>query len=55
LNQMIQAAMDTQDAKARLTALGAQRVNVSNDQFAADLKAEYEKAGALAKRLGTFK
>lgn len=55
LNTMIQAAMDTPDAKARLTALGAQRVNVGNDQFAADLKAEYEKAGALAKRLGTFK
>jgi tripartite-type tricarboxylate transporter receptor subunit TctC len=55
LSNMINAAMETQDAKARLTALGAQRVTVSNEQFTIDLKTEYEKAGALAKRLGTFK
>jgi tripartite-type tricarboxylate transporter receptor subunit TctC len=55
LSTMINAAMDTDAAKARLVALGAQRITVSNEQFANDLKTEYEKAGALAKRLGTFK
>ncbi len=55
LSGMINAAMDTNEAKARLVALGAQRIVVSNEQFAADLKSEYDKAGALAKRLGTFK
>ena len=55
LSGMINAAMETNDAKARLVALGAQRIVVSNSQFAADLRSEYEKAGALAKRLGTFK
>ncbi len=55
LSGMINAAMDTIDAKARLVSLGAQRIVVSNEQFAADLKSEYERSGALAKRLGTFK
>lgn len=52
---MINAAMDTPEAKARLSSLGAARISVSNEQFAADLGAEYDKARALAKRLGTFK
>jgi tripartite-type tricarboxylate transporter receptor subunit TctC len=52
---MIQGAMDTPEAKTRLTALGAQRITVSNEQFSADIRNEYEKAGMLAKRLGTFK
>lgn len=55
LTGMVNAAMDTSEAQARMAALGAQRITVSNEQFAADLKTEYEKAGALAKRLGTFK
>ncbi len=55
LSGMIQHAMDTPEAKARLVVLGAQRINVSNDQFGADIRNEYEKAGALARRLGTFK
>ena len=55
LSGMINAAMDTNEAQARMVALGAQRITVSNEQFAADLRTEYEKAGALAKRLGTFK
>ena len=55
LATMINNAMDTPDVKTRLVGLGAQRISVSNPQFAADLKNEYEKAGALAKKLGTFK
>jgi tripartite-type tricarboxylate transporter receptor subunit TctC len=51
---MINAAMDTDETKARLAALGAQRISVTNEQFSADLKTEYQMAGALAKRLGTF-
>ena len=52
---MINSAMDTPEAKTRLNALGAQRITVSNEQFLSDLRNEYEKAGALAKRLGTYK
>ncbi len=55
LSNMINTAMDTPEAKARLTTLGAQRITVSNEQFAADIRGEYEKAGALARKLGTFK
>lgn len=55
LSDMINASMDTPYAKTRLAALGAQRITVSNEQFLADLKAEYEKAGVLAKKLGTYK
>lgn len=55
LSDMINAAMETNEAKTRLTALGAQRITASNEQFAADIRAEYEKAGALARKLGTFK
>jgi len=55
LSNFINTAMDTDAAKNRMTALGASRITVSNEQFAADLKAEYESSGTLAKRLGTFK
>ena len=55
LNTMIQNAMQTPEVKARLVALGAQQINVGADQFAADIKSEYEKAGLLAKKLGTYK
>ena len=55
LSSMIQHAMDTPEAKARLVVLGAQRINVSNEQFGIDIRNEYEKAGALARKLGTFK
>jgi tripartite-type tricarboxylate transporter receptor subunit TctC len=55
LSSMINAAMETNEAKTRMTALGAQRINVGSDRFAADLKLEYEKAGALARKLGTYK
>lgn len=55
LSTMINVAMDTPEAKTRLTALGAQRINFTNEQFLGDLRNEYEKAGALAKKLGTYK
>jgi len=53
LSTMINAAMDTSEVRTRLGTLGARRINVSNEQFAADIKSEFETAGALAKRLGT--
>jgi tripartite-type tricarboxylate transporter receptor subunit TctC len=55
LSGLIQNAMDTPEAKTRLTALGAQRITVSNEQFSADIRNEYEKAGMLARKLGTYK
>ena len=55
LNGMIQNAMLTPEVRARLVVLGAQQINVGGEQFAADIKSEYEKAGLLAKRLGTYK
>ena len=55
LNSMIQNAMQTPEVKARLVALGAEQINVGAEQFAADIKGEYEKAGLLAKKLGTYK
>ena len=55
LNGLIQNAMQTPEVKARLVVLGAQQINVGGEQFAADIKSEYEKAGALAKKLGTYK
>ena len=36
-------------------ALGAQQINVGGEQFGVDIKSEYEKAGLLAKKLGTYK
>jgi tripartite-type tricarboxylate transporter receptor subunit TctC len=55
LNGLIQNAMGTPEVKARLVVLGAQQISVGSEQFAADIKSEYEKAGLLAKKLGTFK
>ncbi len=55
LNGMIQNAMQTPEVKAKLVTLGAQQINVGSVQFAADLKSEYEKAGQLARKLGTYK
>lgn len=55
LGQMINAAMDTPAVKAKLTTLGAQQISVGSEQFGAELKAEYEKAGALARKLGISK
>lgn len=55
LEKTINMAMDTPEVRTRLTSLGAQRITVSNEQFASDLRTEYEKAGALAKKLGTYR
>jgi tripartite-type tricarboxylate transporter receptor subunit TctC len=55
LSTMINDVLETPEVKARMVAIGAQRTSVTNEQFAADIRSEYERAGALAKRLGTFK
>ena len=55
LATMINGVLGTPEVKARFTALGAQLVSTTNESFAADMKAEYEKAGALARRLGTVR
>lgn len=55
LQTMIQNAMTAPEVKTRLATLGAQPISVSNEKFAADIKDEYEKAGILAKKLGTAK
>ena len=55
LNELIQGAMRSNEVKERLTGLGAQPIVRSNEQFEADMKNELEKAGQLAKKLGTFK
>lgn len=53
LSGWINNALNAADVKAKLVTLGAQPVSVGSEQFAADIKNEYEKAGALAKKLGT--
>ena len=55
LNGLIVAAMGTNEVKERLTGLGAQPITRTNEQFEAEMKAELDKAGQLAKKLGTFK
>ncbi len=55
LNGMIQNAMQTPEVKARLVTLGAEQISVASEQFAADLKSEYEKASLLAKKMGMYK
>jgi tripartite-type tricarboxylate transporter receptor subunit TctC len=52
---MIETAMDTPDAKSRLETLGARRISVGREQFAIDIKNEFEKSTTLSKRLGTLK
>jgi tripartite-type tricarboxylate transporter receptor subunit TctC len=52
---MIADAMKSSELQAKLQAQGAQAVTVSNEQFAIDLKSEYEKASALPRRLGVTK
>ena len=55
LNELIQSAMRSNEVKERLTGLGAQPISRTNEQFEADMKNELEKAGQLARKLGTFK
>ena len=47
--------MRTSEVKERLTGLGAQPINRTHEQFEADMKSELEKAGQLARKLGTYK
>lgn len=55
LNELIQGAMRSNEVKERLTGLGAQPISRTNEQFDADMKSELEKAGQLARKLGTYK
>ena len=55
LNELIQGAMRSNEVKERLSGLGAQPIARTNEQFDADMKSELEKAGQLAKKLGTYK
>ena len=55
LNELIQGAMRSNEVKERLTGLGAQPISRTNEQFEVDMKGELEKAGQLARKLGTFK
>ena len=55
LNELIQGAMRTNEVKERLTGLGAQPISRTSEQFEADMKSELEKAGQLARKLGTYK
>ena len=55
LNTLVQGAMRSKEVQERLAGLGAQPINPSNEQFEADMKNELEKAGQLARKLGTFK
>lgn len=53
LGSLITNAMNEPDVKAKLVTLGAQQISVGGEQFAADIRSEYEKAGDLARKLGT--
>jgi tripartite-type tricarboxylate transporter receptor subunit TctC len=55
LNGLFQGAMQLAEVRERLTALGAQPNTPTNEQFSAELKAEFEKAAKVAKMLGTAK
>jgi len=55
LNELIVGAMRSNEVRERLSALGAQPITRTNEQFEAEMRSELEKAGQLAKRLGTFK
>ena len=55
LNGLFHGAMQLQEVRERLTGLGAQPSTPTNEQFTAQLKAEFEKAAKVAKMLGTAK
>lgn len=55
LNGLFHGAMQSAEVKERLAGLGAQVSTPTNEQFAAALRAEYEKAARVAKMLGTAK
>jgi tripartite-type tricarboxylate transporter receptor subunit TctC len=55
LNGLFHGAMQSAEVKERLVGLGAQSSTPTNEQFAADLRAEFDKAAKVAKMLGTAK
>ena len=55
LNGLFHTAAQSAEVKERLAAIGAQSSTPTNEQFTAELKAEYEKAAKVAKMLGTAK
>ena len=55
LSRLIQNAMGAPEVTAKLVTLGAQITSANSEQFAAEIKNEYEKSSNLAKKLGTQK
>ena len=55
LNHLVTEAMKSKDASDKLSALGAQMITPSNDEFRRDITAEVEKSAAIAKTLGVAK
>ena len=55
LNGFFTASMQSAEVRERLSGLGAQTYTPTNEQFAAELKAEFEKSARVAKMLGTAK
>lgn len=53
MNQFITEAMQDSKVNKHLAAAGAQPITRTNEEFTAELKAEFEKAAQLAKQLGT--
>ncbi|MFM1987155.1 MAG: hypothetical protein RJA99_112 [Pseudomonadota bacterium] len=52
LEAEIRRAAQTPEVRERLVGLGAQLVEIGNEEFAAQMKAEHEKASRLARELG---
>ena len=55
LSGWIQNAMAAPEVRSRLVTLGAQITVADSAQFAAEIRSEYEKSSALARRLGTVR
>lgn len=53
LHKLVREAMDSSEVKDRLSKLGAQPINPTNQQFLTELKSEVEKAAKMARALGT--
>ena len=52
LNKDISAALQSADLRGRITGIGAQELILGADAFAARLRAEHERMGALVKETG---
>lgn len=55
LSGLIRNAMSAPDVRAKLVTLGAQITSSDSAEFAAEIKSEYEKSSALARKLGTVR